>query len=87
MSYGRPTERWPWALDEEESRPFIKRTLEVGINSFDTANVYSHGASEEVVGKALSEFASRDEVVIATKVYLEMGTSIEDIPVQFNACG
>src|SRR5205814_748362 len=53
MSYGRPTERWPWALDEEQSRPFIKRALELGINFFDTANVYSNGASEEVVGKAL----------------------------------
>lgn len=78
MSYGRPTERWPWALDEEQSRPFIKRALELGINFFDTANVYSNGASEEVVGKALREFASRDEVVIATKVYFEMGPGPND---------
>src|SRR5947209_5545669 len=78
MSYGRPTERWPWALDEEQSRPFIKRALELGINFFDTANVYSNGASEEVVGKALRDFASRDEVVIATKVYFEMGPGPND---------
>src|SRR5438132_10238889 len=78
MSYGRPTERWPWALDEEQSRPFIQRALELGINFFDTADVYSNGASEEVVGKALREFASRDEVVIATKVYFEMGPGPND---------
>src|SRR5436305_5790206 len=78
MSYGRPTERWPWALDEEQSRPFIQRALELGINFFDTANVYSNGASEEVVGKALRDFASRDEVVIATKVYFEMGPGPND---------
>jgi 1-deoxyxylulose-5-phosphate synthase len=74
MSYGGPTERWPWALDEETSRPFIKRALELGINFFDTANVYSDGRSEEIVGKALRDFASRDEVVLATKVFFEMGT-------------
>ena len=73
MSYGGPTERWPWALDEETSRPFLKRALELGINFFDTANVYSNGRSEEIVGKALRDFASRDEVVLATKVYFEMG--------------
>lgn len=79
MSYGGPNERWPWALDEEASRPFIKRALELGINFFDTANVYSNGASEEIVGKALREFAaSRDEVVIATKVYFEMGPGPND---------
>src|SRR5438105_2811511 len=78
MSYGRPAERWPWALDEEQSRLFIKRALELGINFFDTADVYSNGASEEIVGKALREFASRDEVVIATKVYFEMGPGPND---------
>jgi aryl-alcohol dehydrogenase-like predicted oxidoreductase len=79
MSYGGPTERWPWALDEETSRPFIKRALELGINFFDTANVYSNGRSEEIVGKALRDFAaSRDEVVIATKVYFEMGPGPND---------
>ncbi len=78
MSYGAPTERWPWALDEEQSRPFIKRALELGINFLDTANVYSNGMSETVVGRALRDFASRDEVVIATKVYFEMGTGPND---------
>ena len=78
MSYGKPTERWPWALDEEQSRPFIKRALELGINFFDIADVYSNGASEEVVGKALRDFASRDEVVITTKVYFEMGSGPND---------
>src|SRR3989442_4226479 len=78
MSYGWPTERWPWALDEERSRPFIQRALELGINFFDTANVYSDGASEEIVGKALREVASRDEGVIATKVHFEMGPGPND---------
>ncbi len=78
MSYGRPTKRWPWALDEEQSRPFIQRALELGINFFDIADVYSEGASEEVVGKALRDFASRDEVVIATKTYMEMGPGPND---------
>ena len=74
MSYGGPTERWQWALNEEQSRPFIQHALELGINFFDTANVYSNGGSEVVVGKALRDFAaSRDEVVIATKVFFEMG--------------
>ena len=78
MSYGGPTERWPWALDEEQSRPFIKRALELGINFFDTANVYSGGTSEEIVGKALRDFASRDDVVLATKVFFEMGSGPND---------
>jgi 1-deoxyxylulose-5-phosphate synthase len=74
MSYGGPNERWKWALDEETSRPFIKRALELGINFFDTANVYSLGRSEEILGRAMRDFtASRDEVVIATKVFSEMG--------------
>jgi aryl-alcohol dehydrogenase-like predicted oxidoreductase len=78
MSYGGPTERWPWAIDEEHSRPFIKRALELGINFFDTANVYSNGRSEEILGKALRDYTSRDEVVIATKVYSEMGPGPND---------
>jgi aryl-alcohol dehydrogenase-like predicted oxidoreductase len=78
MSYGGPTERWPWALDEETSRPFIQRALELGINFFDTANVYSNGRSEEIVGKALRDFASRDEVVIATKVFFDVGPGPND---------
>ncbi|OON68469.1 aldo/keto reductase [Hymenobacter sp. CRA2] len=73
MTYGRPTERWPWALEEEASRPFIQQALELGINFFDTADVYSNGASEEVLGRALRDFAKRDEVVLATKVYNPMG--------------
>jgi 1-deoxyxylulose-5-phosphate synthase len=68
MTYGTPQWR-PWVLDEEASRPFIKRALEHGINFFDTANMYSGGVSEEVVGRALRDFAKRDQVVIATKVY------------------
>jgi aryl-alcohol dehydrogenase-like predicted oxidoreductase len=78
MSYGGPTERWQWALDEEHSRPFIRSALELGINFFDTANVYSHGRSEEILGQALRDYASRDEVVIATKVYSEMGPGPND---------
>jgi len=73
MSYGGPNERWPWALDEEHSRPYIQHALEMGINFFDTADVYSTGMSETVVGRALRDFASRDEVIIATKVHGEMG--------------
>ncbi|MEE3502828.1 aldo/keto reductase [Acidiphilium acidophilum] len=69
MSYGVP-DRGPhaWTLDEATSRPFIKAALEAGINFFDTANVYSDGTSEEIVGRALKDFTSRHDVVIATKV-------------------
>jgi 1-deoxyxylulose-5-phosphate synthase len=70
MSFGDPGRgSHPWSLDEESSRPLIRRALEAGINFFDTANVYSAGSSEEIVGRALREFADRDEVVIATKVH------------------
>ncbi|OYV53934.1 MAG: alcohol dehydrogenase [Rhodospirillales bacterium 20-60-12] len=73
MSYGEPTRgNHAWTLDEATSRPFIKRALEGGINFFDTANVYSAGSSEEIVGRALKDFARRDEVVIATKVHGRM---------------
>ena len=68
MTYGTPHWR-PWVLDEATSRPFIKRALEHGINFFDTADMYSRGASEEVLGRALKDFARREEVVIATKVF------------------
>jgi 1-deoxyxylulose-5-phosphate synthase len=73
MTYG--SKKWrEWVLDEEESKPFIRRALELGINFFDTADMYSAGASEEVLGRALQEFApSRDKVVIATKVFNPMG--------------
>src|SRR5947207_281358 len=70
MSYGVPERgTHPWTLDEEQSRPFIRKALDLGINFFDTANSYSDGTSEEIVGRAIREFAKRDEVVIATKVY------------------
>jgi aryl-alcohol dehydrogenase-like predicted oxidoreductase len=78
MSYGGPNERWQWALDEEQSRPFIKQALEQGINFFDTADVYSFGMSETVLGRALHDFAKRDEVVIATKVRSDMGPGPND---------
>ena len=61
-----------WHLDEEQSRPVIRRALEAGINFFDTANMYGNGASEEVLGRALHDYANRDEVVVATKVYFPM---------------
>jgi 1-deoxyxylulose-5-phosphate synthase len=69
MTYGIP-ERGPhpWTLDEEKSRPLIKQAVELGINFFDTANVYSDGTSEEILGRALKEFTRREDVVIATKV-------------------
>ncbi|NQX44151.1 aldo/keto reductase [Paenibacillus tritici] len=73
MSYGVPERgTHPWSLNEQESRPFIRKALELGINFFDTANIYSDGTSEEIVGRALKDFASRDEVVLATKVHGRM---------------
>jgi 1-deoxyxylulose-5-phosphate synthase len=73
MGFG-DAERWihKWVLDEESSRPIIQKALELGINFFDTANVYSIGRSEEILGRALREFADRDEVVIATKLHGQM---------------
>lgn len=73
MGFG-DAQRWvhPWVLDEQGSRPVIQRALELGINFFDTANVYSLGVSEEILGRALRDFARRDEVVIATKVHGRM---------------
>jgi len=68
MTYGTPQWR-PWILDEAASRPFFVRALEHGINFFDTADMYSRGVSEEVVGRALHELAGRDQVVIATKAF------------------
>jgi len=73
MSYGGGNRgNHAWSLGEEESRPFIKRALEAGINFFDSANRYSHGSSEEILGRAIKDFARRDEIVIATKVYGRM---------------
>ncbi|SDS89774.1 aldo/keto reductase [Bradyrhizobium canariense] len=69
MTYGIPNRGpHPWTLDEEKSRPLIRQALDLGINFFDTANVYSDGTSEEIVGRALKEFVRREDVVIATKV-------------------
>lgn len=74
MSFGESARGGhPWTMDEEASRPFIRSAVEQGINFFDTANVYSDGSSEEIVGRALADFASRDELVVATKVCGEMG--------------
>jgi len=72
MTYG--SRKWrEWVLEEEQSRPFIRRALELGINFFDTADLYSLGVSEEILGRALQDFAPRDRVVIATKVFNPMG--------------
>lgn len=73
MGFGDTT-RWvhKWVLDEENSRPIIQKALELGINFFDTANVYSIGASEEILGRALKDFAKRDDIIIATKLHGQM---------------
>ena len=77
MTYG--SSAWhPWTLDEATSRPFVKRALERGVTFFDTADMYSRGASEEVTGRALKDFAKRDQVVVATKVCLPMGDGPND---------
>src|SRR5207249_253646 len=72
MTYG--SKQWrPWVLEEEEARPFIRKALELGINYFDTADMYSVGKSEEILGRALKDFGpGRDRLVIATKVYMPM---------------
>ena len=73
MTYGVPDRgTHPWSLDEEASRPLLRQAVELGINFFDTANVYSDGTSEEIVGRALKELSRREEVVIATKVHGRM---------------
>lgn len=77
MTYGDPQWR-EWVLPEEASRPFIKRALEVGINFFDTADVYSQGVSEKILGQALKDFARRDQVIIATKVFNQVGDGPND---------
>src|SRR5512138_2185454 len=77
MTYG--TSQWrPWVLDEEQSRPIIRRAVELGVNFFDTADMYSDGVSEEVTGRALRELARRDQVVVATKVFFPMGPGPND---------
>ncbi|MDQ2978945.1 MAG: aldo/keto reductase [Acidobacteriota bacterium] len=77
MTYGSTAWR-PWVLSEEASRPFFRQALEAGINFFDTADMYSDGASEEVTGRALKDFARREDVVIATKVFQPMGPGVND---------
>jgi aryl-alcohol dehydrogenase (NADP+) len=73
MSYGESARgNHAWSLSEDESRPFIRRAIEAGINFFDTANVYSDGSSEEIVGRALADYADRDQIVLATKVHGRM---------------
>jgi 1-deoxyxylulose-5-phosphate synthase len=73
MSFGDPGRGGhPWSLDEEASRPLIRQAIEAGVNFFDTANVYSLGSSEEITGRALRDFAKRDEIVLATKVFSTM---------------
>lgn len=73
MSYGEPDRLpQPWSLGEDDSRPLIRQALEAGINFFDTANVYSGGSSEEIVGRAIRDMAKRDEVVIATKAFFPL---------------
>jgi len=74
MTYGSSSWR-PWVLDEGESQPFIRRALELGINFFDTADMYSRGMSEELLGRALRQYTRREQVVIATKVFFPMGES------------
>jgi aryl-alcohol dehydrogenase-like predicted oxidoreductase len=75
MTFGAPDRGdHAWTLDEEKSRPIIRRALELGINFLDTANVYSEGTSEEIVGRALRDFARRDEIVLATKVFFPVAT-------------
>jgi aryl-alcohol dehydrogenase-like predicted oxidoreductase len=75
MTYGDPGRGHPvWSLDEERARPLIRHAVEAGINFFDTANVYSQGSSEEILGRALKDFARRDDVVIATKLRHPMRT-------------
>ncbi len=77
MTYGDPAWR-PWVLPEAEGRPFIKRALELGINFFDTADMYSRGVSEEIVGRAVRDFAARDRVVVATKAFYPMSDDPND---------
>ncbi|MEB6380546.1 aldo/keto reductase [Leclercia adecarboxylata] len=80
MTFGEPDRgKHAWTLPEESSRPIIKHALEGGINFFDTANSYSDGSSEEIVGRALRDFARRDEVVVATKVYHQTGNLPEGL--------
>ena len=73
LSFGKPTDMWPWVLDEERSREIIKHALDLGINFFDTSNIYAGKMSEEFLGRAIRDFVARDQVVIATKVFHKVG--------------
>ena len=77
MTFGSTAWR-PWVLPEDASRPFIRRALDAGVNFFDTADMYSRGVSEEIVGRALADYATRDQVVIATKAFFPMGDGPND---------
>ncbi|MBL1224075.1 aldo/keto reductase [Enterococcus sp. BWR-S5] len=73
MGFGDPNSGFhEWVLEEKESLPVVKKALDMGINFFDTANIYSYGASEKILGKALNAYAKRDEIVVATKAYMKM---------------
>lgn len=88
MGFGDPV-NWQhkWVIEEEESRKVIKQALDMGINFFDTANVYSNGVSEEILGKALKDYANRDEVVIATKVFFNSKKALSDEKKEPNSMG
>src|ERR1700741_435489 len=77
MSFGSPEWR-PWILTEEQGRPIIKHAIDQGINFFDTADMYSLGKSEEILGRAIKDFAHRDQVILATKVFFRMGNGPND---------
>src|SRR5450756_235912 len=74
MSYGDPTtpNAHPWALDDNEAQPFFRQAVELGVTFWDTANVYQHGTSEELVGHAIIRYSRRDDIVLATKVHGKM---------------
>ncbi|MHC5372682.1 aldo/keto reductase [Enterococcus sp. LJL120] len=79
MGFGDPNSGFhEWVLEKADSREVVKKALELGINFFDTANIYSYGASEQILGKALNDFANRDEIVVASKLY--MGMKKEKVP-------
>ena len=80
MSYGDPTtpDAHPWALTEAQAEPFFRQAVELGVTFWDTANVYSRGGSEEIVGRAMRKYASREQVVLATKVFFPMGENPGD---------
>ena len=88
MGFGDPV-NWQhkWVIEEEESRKVIKQALDIGINFFDTANVYSNGVSEEILGRALKDYANRDEVVIATKVFFNSTKALSDEKKEPNSMG